>query len=174
MGWYHISYRSYNAVRPPLSPRFSPALPLYPSSRSHSIAFPHPLATLVSLPCPSSPSHSFSFSLALSSLPRVPSSRVTSRRFFSRRFLHLCLCRLFARFLSPFRSYFLAPASSSPAVFRSLSPFPSPSLHRHAALHPGTFPFSLLAVVRRSTTVRPSYLSSATHTRYVALRPRGC
>lgn len=102
---------------------------------------------------------------SLSSLPRVPSPRVTSR-FFPRRFLHLCLCRLFARFLSPFRSYFLAPASSSPAVFRALPPFPSPSLHRHAALHPGTFPFSLLAAVRRSTT-RPSYLSSATHTRCV-------
>lgn len=77
MGWYHISYRSYNAVRPPLSPRFSPALPLCLSSRSHSTAFPHPLTTLVSLPCPSSPSHSFSFSLALSSLPRVPSPRVS-------------------------------------------------------------------------------------------------
>jgi len=103
LGWYHISYRSYNAVRPPLSPRFSLSLSLF---RSHSTAFPHPPATLMFLPYLSSPSHSLSFSLALSFLPRVPSPRVTSR-FFSRR--HLCLCRLFARFLSPFRSYFLTP-----------------------------------------------------------------
>lgn len=40
------------------------------------------------------------------------------------------------------------------------------SLHRHAALHPGTFPFSLLATARRSIA-RPFYLSSATHTRCV-------
>lgn len=60
---------------------------------------------------------------------------------------------------------------SRPRVFFSRGvprclPFPPPSLHRHAALHPGTFPFSLLAAARRSTA-RPSYLSSATHTRCV-------
>lgn len=68
--------------------------------------------------------------------------------------------------VSPFRSYFLAPhvffSRGVPCCF----PFPPPSLHRHAALHPGTFLFSLFAAARRSIA-RPSYLSSATHTRCV-------
>lgn len=150
------------------------------------LAFPHlhpsPPPTLVSLPCPSSPSHSFSFSLAPSSLPRVPSPRVTSR-FFSRRFLHLCLCRLFARFLSPFRSYFLAPASSSPAVCSALPPLPSlpspppahpparPPLRYVATLHctPERFLFLFLQPRADPPLALPIYQARCIR---VALQPR--
>lgn len=177
MGWYHISYRSYNAVRPPLSPRFSPALPLYLSSRSHSTVFPHPSATLVSLPCPSSPSHSFPFSLSLSrivfSSTRALSPRVTSR-FFSRRFLHLCVsaassrasCLHFALTFSPPR--LLLPRCSA------LTPFPSPPRYI-ATLHCTLERFLFLFLQPRADPLLALSIYQARRIR-VALPPRarGC
>lgn len=70
-------------------------------------------------------------------------------------------CLHFALTFSPPR-LLLSRCSALPPLF---SPPPSRfALHRHAALHSGTFSFSLLA---RRSTARPSYLSSATHTRCV-------
>lgn len=133
------------------------------SSPSHSLSslslslFPFSLFPSLSFCLPSlTPS---------SSIPRVPSPRVTSRSFshlfsfFLSLLLFLspppvCLHRLFARFLSPFRSYFLAPASSrmvfrvaSLSLFLSLLPPPlsvSPSVASPLrAAHLRTFLFLL-------------------------------
>lgn len=110
LGWYHISYRSYNAVRPPLSPRSSPALYL---SFSFSVFLLPSLCRHLS-PCSNPPAYIVTLALSFISLfSSFPFLAVVLSRFAS----HLSLRRPLFHAYSPR----VSPHAPSLVFFISLS-----------------------------------------------------